>query len=184
MPSLHRSIWFQRHPSSNTTSSRTPFTVDRIYATKISARRHVAFKAYCYLYEAALLNDYLLPISSILEPEREDEVKEMLADVEKREKSWVRQSFNAHRSLGSGGRSSGFLVLFQARSGRSSSTLTLYSVRNDLVELPRRSNSTVEAVLPFAHLYKFLENCLTTISKYPGCENLPEQYSGDLTIYA
>ena len=60
------------------------FTVDRIYATKISAHRHAAFKAYCYLYNAALLNEYLLPITSILEPEREDEVKEMLADVEKR----------------------------------------------------------------------------------------------------
>ena len=29
------------------------FTVDRIYATKISAHRHAAFKAYRHLYEAA-----------------------------------------------------------------------------------------------------------------------------------
>ena len=60
------------------------FTVDRIYTTKISAYRHAAFKAYRYLYEAALLNDHLLPITSVLEPERDEEVKEMLADVEKR----------------------------------------------------------------------------------------------------
>ena len=60
------------------------FTVDRIYKTKISAHRHAAFKAYRSLYEAALLNEYLLPITSILEPELEKEVKEMLADVEKR----------------------------------------------------------------------------------------------------
>ena len=55
-----------------------------IYATKISAHRHAAFKAYCYLYEAALLNENLLPITSLLEPEHDEEVKEMLADVEKR----------------------------------------------------------------------------------------------------
>ncbi|KAF8814056.1 P-loop containing nucleoside triphosphate hydrolase protein [Phlegmacium glaucopus] len=55
-----------------------------IYTTKISAHRHAAYKAYLSLYEAALLNDHLLPITSILEPERDDEVKEMLADVEKR----------------------------------------------------------------------------------------------------
>ena len=36
------------------------FTVDRVYTTKISAHRHAAFKAYCYLYEAALLNEYLI----------------------------------------------------------------------------------------------------------------------------
>ena len=60
------------------------FSVDRIYATKISAHRHAAFKAYCYLYEATLLNEYLLPITSLLEPERDEEVKEMLAGVEKR----------------------------------------------------------------------------------------------------
>jgi endoribonuclease Dicer len=60
------------------------FSVDRIYSTKASAHRHSAFKAYRYLYKAGLLNENLLPISSILEPERDEEVKEMLADVEKR----------------------------------------------------------------------------------------------------
>ena len=60
------------------------FTVDRIYSTKTSAHRHSAFKAYHYLYKAGLLNENLLPISSVLEPERDEEVKEMLADVEKR----------------------------------------------------------------------------------------------------
>ena len=60
------------------------FSVDRIYSTKTSAHRHSAFKAYRYLYKAGLLNENLLPISSLLEPERDEEVKEMLADVEKR----------------------------------------------------------------------------------------------------
>ena len=60
------------------------FSVDRIYRSKISAYRHAAYKAYRALYDAALLNEYLLPITSLLEPERDNEVKEMLADVEKR----------------------------------------------------------------------------------------------------
>ncbi|KAF8809234.1 P-loop containing nucleoside triphosphate hydrolase protein [Phlegmacium glaucopus] len=60
------------------------FSVDKIYMTKISAHRHAAYKAYVSLYEAALLNEHLLPITSILEPERNDEVREMLADVERR----------------------------------------------------------------------------------------------------
>ncbi|KAF9553265.1 P-loop containing nucleoside triphosphate hydrolase protein [Agrocybe pediades] len=60
------------------------FTVDRIYKSKISAYRHVAFKAYKCLYDAGLLNDNLLPITSVVEPELEEEVKSMLADVEKR----------------------------------------------------------------------------------------------------
>jgi endoribonuclease Dicer len=60
------------------------FTVDRIYSTKTSAHRHSAYKAYRYLYKAGLLNENLLPITSILQPERDEEVKEMLADVEKR----------------------------------------------------------------------------------------------------
>jgi len=40
--------------------------------------------AYKCLYEAGLLNDNLLPITSVVEPELEEEVKAMLADVEKR----------------------------------------------------------------------------------------------------
>ncbi|KAF8878584.1 hypothetical protein CPB84DRAFT_1794024 [Gymnopilus junonius] len=60
------------------------FTVDRIYKSIISAHRHSAFKAYASLHQAGLLNDNLLPITSIMEPELEDEVKAMLADVEKR----------------------------------------------------------------------------------------------------
>ena len=60
------------------------FSVNMIYATKISAHRHAAFKAYRALYDAGLLTESLLPIASILEPERDEEVKEMLADVEKR----------------------------------------------------------------------------------------------------
>jgi endoribonuclease Dicer len=45
----------------------------------------VAFKAYSALYEAKLLNDYLLPLTSVLEPDMEEEVKSMLKDVMKRD---------------------------------------------------------------------------------------------------
>ncbi|KAH9482151.1 Dicer-like protein 2 [Psilocybe cubensis] len=61
------------------------FSVPRIYKTIISAHRHAAFKAYSCLYEAGLLNDSLLPITSVVEPELEEEVKAMLADVERRD---------------------------------------------------------------------------------------------------
>jgi endoribonuclease Dicer len=61
------------------------FSVDCVYKNIISAHRHSAFKAYKALYDARLLNENLLPITSVLEPELEEEVKAMLADVEKRE---------------------------------------------------------------------------------------------------
>ena len=61
------------------------FSVDRIYKTIISAHRHAAFNAYLELHRQGLLNDHLLPIASVIEPELEEEVKAMLADVEKRE---------------------------------------------------------------------------------------------------
>lgn len=60
------------------------FSVPRIYSSKASAHRHVAFKAYRGLFEAGLLNNHLLPLMSAIEPEREEEVREMLKDVEKR----------------------------------------------------------------------------------------------------
>ncbi|PPQ70610.1 hypothetical protein CVT24_000683 [Panaeolus cyanescens] len=60
------------------------FTVPRIYGSVMSAHRHAAFAAYLELYKEGLLNSHLLPISSMLEPELEDEVKAMLADVERR----------------------------------------------------------------------------------------------------
>lgn len=44
----------------------------------------MAFKAYVGLYKAGLLNDNLLPLTSVIEPEKEEDVKEMLKDVEKR----------------------------------------------------------------------------------------------------
>ncbi|KIJ59660.1 hypothetical protein HYDPIDRAFT_118283 [Hydnomerulius pinastri MD-312] len=59
-------------------------TVERIYPSKRSAYQHVAFKAYHALYEAGLLNDHLLPLTSVVEPELEEEVKEMLKEIEKR----------------------------------------------------------------------------------------------------
>ncbi|TFK34943.1 hypothetical protein BDQ12DRAFT_737836 [Crucibulum laeve] len=60
------------------------FSTERIYKTKISAHRHAAFMAYKALYDAKLLNENLLPIESVVEPHLEDEVKSLLADVEKR----------------------------------------------------------------------------------------------------
>ncbi|KAF5377899.1 hypothetical protein D9615_006820 [Tricholomella constricta] len=60
------------------------FSTERIYKSRISAHRHAAFMAYRALYDAELLNEHLLPITSIVEPHLEEEVKEMLKDVEKR----------------------------------------------------------------------------------------------------
>ncbi|KAL0955017.1 hypothetical protein HGRIS_003938 [Hohenbuehelia grisea] len=60
------------------------FQVPTKYPTKTSAFRHVAFKAYSALYRADLLNDNLLPHSSVVEPPLEEEVQRLLQDVEKR----------------------------------------------------------------------------------------------------
>ncbi|KAF8876387.1 hypothetical protein BD779DRAFT_1677791 [Infundibulicybe gibba] len=60
------------------------FEVEREYLTKTSAYRHVAFKAYRAMYEAGLLNDHLLPLTSVIEPELEEEVKGLLKEVEQR----------------------------------------------------------------------------------------------------
>lgn len=61
------------------------FSVERIYKTIVSARRHAAFNAYVELHQQGLLDDNLLPIANIIEPQLEAEVLAMLADVEKRE---------------------------------------------------------------------------------------------------
>ena len=61
------------------------YTVDRKYPSKRSAYQHVAFKAYLKLYNEGLLNDHLLPQPSGIEPELEQEVKDMLKDIEKRD---------------------------------------------------------------------------------------------------
>ncbi|KAJ7104097.1 hypothetical protein B0H15DRAFT_8026 [Mycena belliarum] len=60
------------------------FETDRVHRTKTSAYRHAAFYAYRALYENGLLNDHLLPLSSVVEPQLEEEVKAILAEVEKR----------------------------------------------------------------------------------------------------
>ncbi|KAH7925160.1 P-loop containing nucleoside triphosphate hydrolase protein [Leucogyrophana mollusca] len=60
------------------------FTVAREYRSKRSAHQHAAFKAYLALYDAGLLNDHLLPLTSVVEPDLEEEVKALLKDVEKR----------------------------------------------------------------------------------------------------
>ncbi|KAJ7126945.1 hypothetical protein C8R44DRAFT_979675 [Mycena epipterygia] len=60
------------------------FETERVHNSKISAMRHAAFYAYRALYENGLLSDSLLPLTSVVEPELEDEVKALLKDVEKR----------------------------------------------------------------------------------------------------
>ncbi|KAJ7756484.1 hypothetical protein DFH07DRAFT_820736 [Mycena maculata] len=60
------------------------FETERIHPTKTSAVRHAAFYAYRALYKNGLLNDNLLPLTSVVEPELEDEVKALLQEVEKR----------------------------------------------------------------------------------------------------
>ncbi len=51
----------------------------------MSARRHAGFNAYVELHQQDLLDDNLLPIAKIIEPQLEAEVLGMLADVKKRE---------------------------------------------------------------------------------------------------
>lgn len=60
------------------------FSTECKHSTKLSAFRHVAFVAYRTLYEAGLLNANLLPLTSVIEPDLEEEVLAMLKDVEKR----------------------------------------------------------------------------------------------------
>jgi endoribonuclease Dicer len=60
------------------------FSVGLEYKSRISAHRHAAFIAYRALYDAELLNEHLLPITSVVEPHLEDEVKALLQDVERR----------------------------------------------------------------------------------------------------
>ena len=57
------------------------FSTPRIHPTKVAARRRVAFMAYRALYENELLNNHLLPLTSVLE---ESEVRNLLKDVERR----------------------------------------------------------------------------------------------------
>ncbi|KAI0059577.1 P-loop containing nucleoside triphosphate hydrolase protein [Artomyces pyxidatus] len=61
------------------------FSTPRVHRTKVSAKRNVAYQAYLALYENGLLNDNLLPLTSVLEPELEDEVRNLLKEVEKRD---------------------------------------------------------------------------------------------------
>ncbi|KAH8992590.1 P-loop containing nucleoside triphosphate hydrolase protein [Lactarius hatsudake] len=61
------------------------FSTPQIHSTKLKARRHVAFQAYRALYANGLLNDHLLPLTSVLEPEMESEVRALLREVEQRD---------------------------------------------------------------------------------------------------
>ncbi|EMD40161.1 hypothetical protein CERSUDRAFT_112373 [Gelatoporia subvermispora B] len=60
------------------------FSTECVYGSKRSAHRHAAFKAYVALHKAGLLNDNLLPLTSVVEPDRDGEVKRLLEEVEKR----------------------------------------------------------------------------------------------------
>ncbi|ETW81507.1 ribonuclease III [Heterobasidion irregulare TC 32-1] len=60
------------------------FTTPCIHSQKVIARQHVAFLAYLELHKHGLLNEHLLPLTSVLEPENEEEVKNLLKEVEKR----------------------------------------------------------------------------------------------------
>ncbi|KAF8843847.1 P-loop containing nucleoside triphosphate hydrolase protein [Paxillus ammoniavirescens] len=60
------------------------YQVERKYPSKRLAYQHVAFNAYLALYEAGLLNDHLLPLTSVVDPELEEDVRDMLKDIEKR----------------------------------------------------------------------------------------------------
>ncbi|PIL22783.1 Dicer [Ganoderma sinense ZZ0214-1] len=61
------------------------FTTNRIHSTKRRAQQHVAYRAYMALFQSGLLNNHLLPHSSGVEPDKEEEVQAMLAEVAKRE---------------------------------------------------------------------------------------------------
>ncbi|KAG8215560.1 hypothetical protein J3R82DRAFT_7403 [Butyriboletus roseoflavus] len=61
------------------------YTVERKYLSKQSAYQHVAFNAYLELYKAGLLNDHLLPLTRVVEPELEEEAKDMLKDGEQQD---------------------------------------------------------------------------------------------------
>ena len=61
------------------------FSTPKIHSTKLQARRYVAFQAYRTLYDNSLLNDHLLPLTSVLEPEMEGEVRALLKEVEQRD---------------------------------------------------------------------------------------------------
>ena len=60
------------------------FSTNRVHTTKRSAYANVAFEAYLALYNAGLLNQHLLPLTSVVEPELDDEVKALLEAIEKR----------------------------------------------------------------------------------------------------
>lgn len=58
--------------------------VSCVYGSKRSAINHAAFFAYLELYKEGLLNDHLLPLSSVIQPDEDGEVKVLLQEVEKR----------------------------------------------------------------------------------------------------
>ncbi|KAH9841788.1 P-loop containing nucleoside triphosphate hydrolase protein [Rhodofomes roseus] len=60
------------------------FSTKREHNTKRLAQKHAAFDAYVALHKAKLLDDHLLPLMSELEPDKGEEVKKLLADIEKR----------------------------------------------------------------------------------------------------
>src|ERR1700722_20679258 len=60
------------------------FTTPREHRTKQSAHKHAAFGAYLALYQAGLLDQYLLPMYRADGPVLDAEVRQVLRDVERR----------------------------------------------------------------------------------------------------
>ncbi|KAL4073180.1 hypothetical protein V8B97DRAFT_2022986 [Scleroderma yunnanense] len=59
-------------------------SVERVYRSKRAAYQHVAFNAYVALYEAGLLTDHLLSLTSIKDRFLDDEVNALLQAIDKR----------------------------------------------------------------------------------------------------
>ncbi|KAH9851493.1 P-loop containing nucleoside triphosphate hydrolase protein [Lenzites betulinus] len=60
------------------------FTTPQIHLSKRKAQQHAAYQAYVQLYQAGLLDNHLLPLSTAIEPDKKEEVEAMLAEVAKR----------------------------------------------------------------------------------------------------
>ena len=74
------------------------FSTDPVHTTKRLAYSNVAFETCLSLYNAGLLNQHLLPLTSVLEPKLDDEVKALLKDIKKRDGTATAQ-FNPWASI-------------------------------------------------------------------------------------
>ncbi|KAI0697912.1 P-loop containing nucleoside triphosphate hydrolase protein [Cytidiella melzeri] len=60
------------------------YSTSCVYPSKRSARNHAAFFLYHRLYQEGLLNDHLLPLTSVIQPDEDGAVKLLLQEVEQR----------------------------------------------------------------------------------------------------